>query len=682
VSEIFVSYSRSTEPQARRVAEALTALGYDVWRDDQLLPHRPYLEDTQARLETAKAVLVLWSKAAVKSEWVRSEANQGRQMRKVVQVSLDGSMPPMPFDQIQCAWLQGWDGDPANREWQNVLTALAELVPRKGRGRKAEPAPREATAAPPLGRPRRIGRRWGLGAAVAVVAAALALGVWLSRDLWTPQHPSRIAVLPFDVIGAGGQEATALANALLDDLVGAFSQDRVQAMSRSESLALRGDHGPSALKRLDVGYALGGDVERAGETLRVRMHLEDPHAQVTLWSRMFEGPVGEADALARRATARATLVAKMTQSPKLDAIRGKPSVLATFIEAQDEMANEGNPRAIGLAREVVAQAPRLAIGHALLSAALAGYTTPMTDVSTQVKEMTEESSREARRALALDPADPAPYGALASNLPFKAWVERDRLLQKGLAVDPHNGDLAGNISWFLMNNVGRNREAVDLIKQAMREQAYQADANLHDTLAVLLVNAGRADEAAGVMDEARRLWPDYWEIPLTDFPVALARGDYDRALVLLEARSAKHTDKPAVTAVWRLVLHALSSKDEGARQAALDAARTEPALDYQARIYLLSRLGDIDGAFRIADQAFTPEALAQPAIFFFNGNHGIGFLWGPATLAMRRDIRFMALANRLGLVDYWRTTGHWPDYCSEPGLPYDCKAEAAKLAKR
>jgi hypothetical protein len=42
----------------------------------------------------------------------------------------------------------------------------------------------------------------------------------------------------------------------------------------------------------------------------------------------------------------------------------------------------------------------------------------------------------------------------------------------------------------------------------------------------------------------------------------------------------------------------------------------------------------------------------------------------------------MPLMARLGLVDYWRASGHWPDFCSEPGLPYDCKAEATKLAKR
>jgi hypothetical protein len=39
----------------------------------------------------------------------------------------------------------------------------------------------------------------------------------------------------------------------------------------------------------------------------------------------------------------------------------------------------------------------------------------------------------------------------------------------------------------------------------------------------------------------------------------------------------------------------------------------------------------------------------------------------------------MRLAARLGLVDYWRSSGHWPDFCADPGLPYDCKAEAARL---
>ena len=55
-------------------------------------------------------------------------------------------------------------------------------------------------------------------------------------------------------------------------------------------------------------------------------------------------------------------------------------------------------------------------------------------------------------------------------------------------------------------------------------------------------------------------------------------------------------------------------------------------------------------------------------------------LFAPAAAPMRRDPRFLPLMKKLGLLDYWRSSGHWPDFCAEPGLPYDCKAEAARLA--
>jgi hypothetical protein len=43
---------------------------------------------------------------------------------------------------------------------------------------------------------------------------------------------------------------------------------------------------------------------------------------------------------------------------------------------------------------------------------------------------------------------------------------------------------------------------------------------------------------------------------------------------------------------------------------------------------------------------------------------------------MRRDSRFMQLASHVGLADYRTKTGKWPDFCAEPGLPYDCHAAA------
>ncbi len=44
---------------------------------------------------------------------------------------------------------------------------------------------------------------------------------------------------------------------------------------------------------------------------------------------------------------------------------------------------------------------------------------------------------------------------------------------------------------------------------------------------------------------------------------------------------------------------------------------------------------------------------------------------------LRSDPRFARLCARLGLVEFWMTTGKWPDCAGE--VPYDFKAECAKV---
>ena len=85
--------------------------GYSVWWDDDLPAHRAYSDVIEERLNAAKAVLVIWSADAVRSEWVRAEADAARQAHKLVQLSIDGVIPPMPFNQIQCPSLRDWSGE-------------------------------------------------------------------------------------------------------------------------------------------------------------------------------------------------------------------------------------------------------------------------------------------------------------------------------------------------------------------------------------------------------------------------------------------------------------------------------------------------------------------------------------------------------------------------------------------
>src|SRR3982751_1108620 len=128
MAEIFISYARPDEPQAKRVVEGLRAAGYLVWRDDELPAHRPYAEVIEERLKSAKAVVVLWSADAAKSQWVRAEADWARASGNLIQATLDGSIPPMPFNQIQCADLNIWDGDPDAPGWCKVKGSVSTLA--------------------------------------------------------------------------------------------------------------------------------------------------------------------------------------------------------------------------------------------------------------------------------------------------------------------------------------------------------------------------------------------------------------------------------------------------------------------------------------------------------------------------------------------------------------------------
>jgi hypothetical protein len=81
---------------------------------------------------------------------------------------------------------------------------------------------------------------------------------------------------------------------------------------------------------------------------------------------------------------------------------------------------------------------------------------------------------------------------------------------------------------------------------------------------------------------------------------------------------------------------------------------------------MLATLGDLDGAFAQAG-----KIAAQP------GRDPI-FLFEPAAAPLRRDPRFVRLAEQFGLPDYWLGVGKWPDFCAGPHPEIDCRATFVK----
>jgi thioredoxin-like negative regulator of GroEL len=172
VADVFLSYARPDSATAEWVERELEKCGRSVWFDRELPAHRPYTDVIATELEASAAVLVLWSKDSVRSEWVRSEANRARELHKLVQVRLDEARLPMPFDQIQCADLIKWRRGRSHPGWSKVLRSIDSLA-----GGPFEPLSSKESSARWLQR-----RQVLLGSGVAALIAASGAAYWVRNS--------------------------------------------------------------------------------------------------------------------------------------------------------------------------------------------------------------------------------------------------------------------------------------------------------------------------------------------------------------------------------------------------------------------------------------------------------------------------------------------------------------------
>ncbi|HEY2179331.1 MAG TPA: TIR domain-containing protein [Caulobacteraceae bacterium] len=250
MSDIFISYARSTAPSAQRVAEALVAAGYQVWRDDELPAHRSYGEVIEERLKLAKAVVVIWSAEAAKSQWVQSEADRARSDGKLVQLTVDGTPLPMPFDRIQCAELIGWNGEADAPGWRKVAASVAALA-----GEARAPASQGDG-----GRPGRAGGRLS------------------------------ICVLPFANISDDAQQEY-FSDGISEDIITDLSKvSALSVISRNTAFTFKNKsvEVKQIARQLGVTHVLEGSVRKAGARVRITAQLIDAAADDHVWAERYD----------------------------------------------------------------------------------------------------------------------------------------------------------------------------------------------------------------------------------------------------------------------------------------------------------------------------------------------------------------------------------------------------------
>ena len=114
---IFLSYSHLDRPRIGMIAQALESQQFEVWWDTLVEGGAAFSRVIADALESSTAVIVVWSKASIESDWVLDEAMHGRDRRKLIPVSLDGVQPPLGFRQYQTINLTDWQGDLTAPAW-------------------------------------------------------------------------------------------------------------------------------------------------------------------------------------------------------------------------------------------------------------------------------------------------------------------------------------------------------------------------------------------------------------------------------------------------------------------------------------------------------------------------------------------------------------------------------------
>ena len=436
MNDVFISYARSTAKQAQAVAQALRGLGYGVWLDDELPAHRSYSDVIEERLKAAKAVLVIWSAEAAKSHWVRAEANAALEAGTLAQLTVDGVLPPMPFNQIQCADLAGWAGDTAAPGWRKIVASLAEMI-----GAEAASVRSGAPAPPPL-----------------------------------PSKPS-LVVLPFANL-SGDPEQEYFADGMLVEIVEALSRiSSIFVIASGSSLSFRGKgvSAQEAARQLGVRFVLEGSIRKSGGRVRVGVQLIDASDGAQIWTHRFEDTLEDVFALQDKvAISVAGKIEPTVQEAEIRRASARPtenmgsydlflrglSLMRTFVR-------ERVLEALKLANRAVVLDPDY--GRALSLAGTCHFLIDIFGWSTDLETNRRQGIELAHRALKVA-GDDAWVLAGAANV--AAYLERDfaaavALADRATALSP-----GSSVAWVVSGQVrvwmGETALAIEHVETAMR----------------------------------------------------------------------------------------------------------------------------------------------------------------------------------------------------------------------
>jgi adenylate cyclase len=467
MTDVFVSYARSSEADAMKIAEGLRSKGYLVWRDDEIPANRAYSEVIEERLASAKAVIVVWSLDASKSHWVRAEADRAREAGTLIQVTVDGTLPPLPFNQIQCTDLSRWKGDVGSETWKRFEGSVAALAGK-----------REATADD------------------------------ASKDV----RRFSICVLPF-LNMSGDPEQEYFSDGISEDIITDLSKiSAVSVVARNTSFAFKGQsqHVTKIARELNVTHVLEGSVRKAGSRVRINAQLIDGVAGDHIWADRYDRDLTDIFAIQdeiSKAIVAALQLKLLPNEKKAIEHRGTSSAEAynLYLMARQHWitGSLGDVRRDETIVRICRQATHLDPNYARAWALMALSQTELKFWHGKP----EDGLATAEKALSLDPNVPEAHIIRARYLAEDGrYDEANEHIETALRLDPNSWE-ANKEAARLIFRQGRAQDAIPYFEKA----AALVDADYHSPLMLVTCyqalgdGQGRARSAQLTVDRAEKV---------------------------------------------------------------------------------------------------------------------------------------------------------------------------------
>ena len=636
MAQVFLSYDRDDGAKARAIAQALERAGHSVWWDLHVRGGTEFSKAIEEALKAADVVLVLWSERSIESPWVRDEAATGRDRRRLVPVALDKAEPPLGFRQFQTIDLSGWKGRGTIPRMPDILYSIDGALGEAGEQPRASPARPAMPALPAMSRSLRL-----------VLLTLLVFAV--------------IAGAYFLVNRGGKSEVHTVAITAADPSAGPLAQKMLNKLAnipfvQTGSVQLVGDAGrdrPELIFEARVPQRNGG----------TNLILMDGNDRKTLWSKEF----GQGSGTPADLELQMTYTAGRVLGCALEGLEpgGKAlgaQTLKLYLAGCSQHAEggeEGRFSVIPMFERVVKVAPRFKGAWAKL---LLAESDAVAEDAVRDRANLRRHIAEARK---LDPRMAEAMLAEVTLLPTKAFGEAIRLLDQAKEQDPENAAVLGYRS-IALGNVGRMSEAIDEAKEAARLDPTSPDAL--NNYVLVLAYSGRVDAARAELRRAERLWPGTERLKELLYAFNLRFGDPKAMLNSEQFRQAN----PRMQMYYRT-------------KADPTDANIDRFMAFLQELYSRRGLtvGDIIGHSQPYGELHREDKLYE-LIFRLPANADLSQLsavvFRPSLRDFRHDPRFMIVAKRIGLFDYWTKSGKWPDFCFDPDQTYDCKTEAAKLS--